>query len=135
MIHLETLLDSPFRSIGILRYYDNLPQDCPAYDLRLDFDFAMVLVWHPARHRGELKALRRPPSSPRVDLRKSSEMAEFIHTHTGCTAISWERAKGRRYTLHRHGPHRWRLLPPPKPASTPAAPKEESCISQWYQLR
>ena len=112
MIHLEKLLDSRFRSIGILRIYSGIPQNQPAFDYRLDFDFALVLMWYPSTRQATLKALRIDEDKrPRWTVEKSWELADFIHTHTGCTRVTWERASGKKLTVYREGPSQWRLLP------------------------
>ena len=115
MIHLELLHQSPFRLIGLMRIYIGVPQDQNAYFHRLDYDYTCVVVYQPHSRKAEIKGLASRAS--RGSKTEYNELLEFLHTRLGATEVVYERANGKRLSLHCHGPRHWKVYRPRKNAT------------------
>lgn len=113
MIHLETLHQSPFRRIDLVRIYLGVPQDQDAFTHRLDYDYICVVVSNPRTRQAEVKGLKGlKVLSEEFPKTTFLDFAEHLYRCLGTVEVRYERASGKAQRLYRHGPARWRPSTP-----------------------
>lgn len=108
MIHLETLHQSPFRRIDLVRIYLDIPQSQDAFTQRLDYDYLCAVVSNPRTRQAEVKGLK--VLSGGFAKTTFLDLGEHLYQRLGTVEVRYERASGKNLTWHMHTPRQWKVF-------------------------